>query len=42
MLVWGLYWLVEGYSMNVLNIIKEKVFFLLLNKIFLEIGVDQM
>ena len=36
MLVWGLHWLVGGYSADVLNIIKEKVFFLLFNKSFLK------
>ena len=29
-------WLVGGYSADVLNIIKEKVFFLLFNKSFLK------
>ena len=36
MLVRGLHWLVGGYSADVLNIIKEKVFFLLFNKSFLK------
>ncbi len=36
MSVRGLHWLVGGYSADVLNIIKEKVFFLLFNKSFLK------